>query len=121
LRLRLKSNVEALEVILEAIELAGYKAGEEIAIALDPASSEFYDKRGQVRLQEERQEREDQRADGGYWESWVRQYPIISIEDGLAEDDWTGWKILTEKIGKQCAAGGRRSVCDEHEAAAARH
>jgi enolase len=97
----LRSNVEALEVILEAIELAGYKAGEQIAIALDPASSEFYDKaagRYVFKKSDKSEKTSEQMA--AYWESWVRQYPIVSIEDGLAEDDWAGWKILTEKIGR---------------------
>ena len=97
----LKSNVEALELILEAIELAGYKAGEEIAIALDPASSEFYDKTtGKYIFKKSDKSEKNSEQMAAYWESWVRQYPIISIEDGLAEDDWTGWKILTEKIGR---------------------
>src|SRR6201995_2477386 len=98
----LKSNVEAIEVILEAIELAGYKAGEQIAIALDPASSEFYDKAagGYVFKKSDKSEKtSDQMAD--YWANWVRQYPIVSIEDGLAEDDWQGWKYLTEKVGRK--------------------
>ncbi|WP_263378442.1 phosphopyruvate hydratase [Granulicella paludicola] len=97
----LKSNVEALEVILEAIELAGYKAGEEIAIALDPASSEFYDKKsGKYVFKKSDKSEKNSEQMASYWESWVRQYPIISIEDGLAEDDWDGWRLLTEKIGK---------------------
>jgi enolase len=97
----LKSNVEALELILEAIELAGYKAGEQIAIALDPASSEFYDKStGKYIFKKSDKSEKNSEQMAAYWESWVRQYPIISIEDGLAEDDWTGWKILTEKIGR---------------------
>jgi enolase len=98
----LKSNVEAIDVILEAIELAGYKAGEEIAIALDPAASEFYDKaagRYVFKKSDKSQKTSDQMAD--YWESWVRQYPIVSLEDGLAEDDWQGWKYLTEKVGRK--------------------
>src|SRR5215469_12805598 len=97
-----KSNLEALEVILEAIELAGYKAGEEIAIALDPASSEFYDKaagRYIFKKSDKSEKTSDQMAD--YWANWVRQYPIVSIEDGLAEDDWQGWKYLTEKVGRK--------------------
>jgi enolase len=97
----LKSNVEALEVILEAIELAGYKAGEQIAIALDPASSEFYDKKsGKYVFKKSDKSEKNSEQMASYWESWVRQYPIISIEDGLAEDDWDGWRLLTEKIGK---------------------
>jgi len=98
----LKSNVEALEVILEAIELAGYKAGEEIAIALDPAASEFYDKEKKkyVFKKSDKSEKTSEQM-AAYWESWVRQYPIISLEDGLDENDWAGWKILTEKIGSK--------------------
>jgi enolase len=89
----LKSNVEAIEVILEAIELAGYKVGEQIAIALDPAASEFYDKaagRYVFKKSDKSEKTSDQMAD--YWASWVRQYPIVSLEDGLAEDDWQGWR-----------------------------
>jgi len=98
----LKSNVEALEVILEAIELAGYKAGEQIAIALDPAASEFYDKEKKkyVFKKSDKSEKTSEQM-AAYWESWVRQYPIISLEDGLDENDWAGWKILTEKIGSK--------------------
>ncbi len=97
----LKSNVEAIEVILEAIELAGYKPGEQIALALDPASSEFYDKdKGKYVFKKSDKSEKSSEQMAAYWESWCRQYPIISIEDGLAENDWTGWKILTEKIGR---------------------
>jgi enolase len=98
----LKSNVEALEVILEAIELAGYKPGEQIAIALDPAASEFYDKASKkyVFKKSDKSEKTSEQM-AAYWESWTRQYPIVSIEDGLAEDDWTGWKILTDKVGSK--------------------
>jgi len=97
----LKSNVEALEVILEAIELAGFKAGEDISIALDPASSEFFDKAtGKYVFKKSDKSEKTPEQMAAYWESWVRQYPIISIEDGLAEDDWKGWKILTDKIGR---------------------
>ncbi len=98
----LKSNVEALEVILEAIELAGYKAGEDIAIALDPAASEFFDKStGKYIFKKSDKSEKNSEQMAAYWESWTRQYPIVSIEDGLAEDDWTGWKILSEKIGRK--------------------
>lgn len=96
----LKSNDEAVELILEAIGLAGYKAGEDISIALDPASSEFYNKatgKYVFKKSDKRELTSQQMAD--YWEAWVRQYPIVSIEDGLAEDDWDGWKILTESLG----------------------
>jgi enolase len=93
----LKSNEEAVELILEAIDKAGYKAGEQIAIALDPASSEFYDKQKQRYIFKKSDKREltsQQMAE--YWQSWTKKYPIVSIEDGLAEDDWAGWKILTD-------------------------
>jgi enolase len=96
----LKSNVEAIEVILEAIELAGYKAGEEIAIALDPAASEFFDKeKGRYVFKKSDKSEKTSEELTRFWESWIRQYPIISLEDGLAEDDWDGWKFLTKELG----------------------
>ena len=95
----LKSNEEALELILQAIETAGYKAGEEIYLALDPASSEFYQKeRGLYFLKSENKELSPgEMVD--YYVQLVNKYPIVSIEDGMAEDDWDGWKILTQKLG----------------------
>jgi enolase len=96
----LKSNAEAIELILEAIEKAGYKPGEDIALALDPASSEFYNKETSRYVFKKSDKSEKTAAEMvGFWESWVRQYPIVSIEDGLAEDDWDGWKLMTEQIG----------------------
>ncbi len=98
----LKSNEEAIDLILQSIELAGYKPGEEIAIALDPASSEFYDKASGKYVFKKSDKRElssDEMA--RYWENWARQYPIVSIEDGLAEDDWDGWRALTEILGER--------------------
>ena len=96
----LKSNAEAIELILEAIELAGYKAGEEISIALDPAASEFYNKETGMYVFKKSDKSEKTSAEmASFWESWVRQYPIVSLEDGLAEDDWDGWKLLTDQIG----------------------
>jgi enolase len=96
----LKSNVEAIEVILEAIQLAGYKVGEEIAIALDPAASEFFDKeKGLYVFKKSDKSQKTSEELTRFWESWVRQYPIISLEDGLAEDDWDGWKFLTKELG----------------------
>jgi enolase len=96
----LKSNEEAIERVLEAIVAAGYSPSTEIAIALDPASSEFYDRAigkyvfkksdGTARSSEQMVE---------FWKDWARQYPIVSIEDGLAEDDWDGWKLLTRELG----------------------
>ncbi len=98
----LKSNVEAIEVILEAIHLAGYKSGEEIAIALDPAASEFFNKTtGKYVFKKSDKSEKTSEQMAGYWESWTRQYPIVSIEDGLAEDDWEGWRMLTERIGRK--------------------
>ncbi|HWA96706.1 MAG TPA: phosphopyruvate hydratase [Terracidiphilus sp.] len=98
----LKSNTEAIEVILEAIELAGYKAGEQIAIALDPAASEFYDKEKNKYVFKKSDKREltsEQMVE--FWDSWTRQYPIVSLEDGLSEDDWNGWRIATDKMGSR--------------------
>jgi enolase len=98
----LKSNQEALEVVLEAITLAGYTPGDQIGIALDPAASEFYDKDKQkyVFKKSDKSERtSDQMVK--FWADWVRQYPIISIEDGMAEDDWAGWKTMTEELGSK--------------------
>ena len=96
----LKSNEEALERVLEAITAAGYKPGEQISIALDPASSEFYDRASKkyVFKKSDKSARTSEQMTT-FWEGWARQYPIVSIEDGLAEDDWDGWKILTRDIG----------------------
>lgn len=96
----LKSNEEAIETILEAIGNAGYKAGENVLIALDPASSEFYkDGKYIFKKSDKRELSSEEMAD--YWIDWTEKYPIISIEDGMAESDWDGWKYLTEKIGKK--------------------
>jgi enolase len=95
----LKSNREAIEFVLAAIEAAGYRPGDEIAIALDPAASEFY-KNGKYVLEGEGATHS---VEGmiGFWDEWVSRYPIVSIEDGLDESDWTGWKALTEKLGSR--------------------
>jgi enolase len=96
----LKSNEEAIELILEAIEQAGYRPGEDIAIALDPASSEFYNKQSGKYVFKKSDKRELSSAEmAAFWQQWTERYPIISIEDGLAEDDWDGWQILTTAIG----------------------
>jgi enolase len=96
----LKSNDEALELLLEAITLAGYKPGEQIAIALDPAASEFYVKESGKYVFKKSDKRELTSEEmARYWENWTRQYPIVSIEDGLAEDDWAGWKMLSDMVG----------------------
>jgi enolase len=98
----LKSNDEAIELILEAIEAAGYKPGEQIAIALDPASSEFYDKDKQKYVFKKSDKRELSSEEMvAFWENWAHQYPIVSLEDGLAEDDWAGWRLLTERLGSR--------------------
>ena len=97
----LKSNEEAIDLILESIELAGFKAGEDIVIALDPAASEFYDKEAGRYIFKKSDRRELTSEEmARYWESWARQYPIVSIEDGLAEDDWDGWKYMSELLGQ---------------------
>lgn len=96
----LKSNEEAVQVILQAIEKAGYAPGDDIMIALDPASSEFYDKAKQRYVFKKSDNRELTSAEmADYWADWAGKYPIISIEDGLDENDWAGWKTLTDKIG----------------------
>ena len=98
----LKSNVEAIEVILEAIEKAGYKAGKDVGLALDPAASEFYDsKKKKYIFKKSDGSAHDSAGMVKFWTDWVRQYPIISIEDGMAEDDWEGWKALTEALGSK--------------------
>jgi enolase len=96
----LKSNEEALAVIMEAIEKAGYKPGEDICIALDPASSEFF-KKGTYVLEAEEDSNKDSAAMAEFYKGLVDTYPIISIEDGLAEDDWEGWNNLTKQLGKR--------------------
>jgi len=98
----LKSNEEAVEVVLEAITAAGYTPGKHISIALDPASSEFYVSASNkyVFKKSDKSSRTAEQMTA-FWESWVRQFPIVSIEDGLAEDDWNGWKHLTKVLGKQ--------------------
>jgi len=95
----LKTNAEAVETILEAIEKAGYKAGEDVAIALDPAASEFYDEKEKIyNLRTEGKKLSSQEM-VAFWVDWVNKYPIVSIEDGLAQDDWEGWKLFTEQVG----------------------
>lgn len=95
----LKANAEAVEVILEAIQKAGYKAGEQVAIALDPAASELYEEDTHLyNLRKEGRKFTNEQMIA-FWKSWVDQYPIVSIEDGLAQDDWDGWKMLTQELG----------------------
>ncbi|HUQ34157.1 MAG TPA: phosphopyruvate hydratase [Pyrinomonadaceae bacterium] len=95
----LKSNEEAVETILEAISQAGYKAGRDVVLALDPAASEFYENGSYVfKKSDKRKLSSDEMV--AYWKSWTEQYPIISIEDGMAENDWDGWKTLTDEVGR---------------------
>ena len=98
----LKSNEEAIEVILEAITKAGYRSGKDVGLALDPAASEFYDK-GKKRYVFKKSDKSERTSEQmvGFWANWVKQYPIISIEDGMAEDDWKGWKLMTEVLGQK--------------------
>jgi enolase len=100
-----KSNEEAIQVVLEAITAAGYKPGEQVSIALDPAASEFYDKpSGNYIFRKSDKSAHSSAQMAAYWTKWVEKYPIVSIEDGMAEDDWSGWKSLTESIGSKSSA-----------------
>lgn len=103
----IQSNEEAIETVLTAIQAAGYKTGSQIGIAMDAANSELWNAKEKKYI--------FHKSDGKkmtseqlvkYWESWVKQYPIISIEDGMAEDDWKGWKMMTEALGKKCQIVG---------------
>lgn len=98
----LKSNEEAITVILEAIEKAGYKAGKDIYIALDPAASEMWDneKKQYFFFKSDKSYMSPEKM-VDYWANWVKQYPIISLEDGMSEFDWDGWKLLTDKVGEK--------------------
>src|SRR5712691_10226561 len=98
----LKSNDEAIEVVLEAITVAGYKPGEHVAIALDPASSEFFDKAsGKYVFKKSDKSARTSEKMVEFWAHWARQFPIVSLEDGMSEEDWPGWKHLTEQLGKK--------------------
>jgi len=101
----LKSDEEAITVVLEAIEGAGYKPGQEIALALDAAASELY-KGGKYTFKKSGAGTRDAKGMVDLYEKWINDYPIVSIEDGLAEDDWDGWKLLTERIGERCQLVG---------------
>jgi len=96
----LKANVEAIEVILQAIQKAGLKPGADVVIALDPAASEFFENGAYVLKKSDGSKLSPEQM-VAFWEGWVRQFPIWSIEDGLAEQDWDGWKLMTDKIGKR--------------------
>lgn len=103
----IKSNEEAIETVLKAIESAGYKPGDQVKIAMDAAASEFYDAKKKKYIFHKSDNKiltSEEMVD--YWAKWVKKYPIVSIEDGLAEDDWKGWKLLTETIGNKCQLVG---------------
>jgi enolase len=103
----IKSNEEAIETVLKAIESSGYKPGDQVMIAMDAAASEFYDAKKKKYIFHKSDNKvltSEEMVD--YWAKWVKKYPIVSIEDGLAEDDWKGWKLLTESIGSKCQLVG---------------
>jgi len=106
----LKSNVEAVEVILEAITKAGYKPGDDISICLDPATSEMWDD-GQYLFFKSDQSKKTSDDMVALWSSWVSQYPIVLLEDGMAENDWPGWKMLTDELGKKVELVGDDIFC----------
>jgi len=95
----LKSNAEAIDVILQAIEKAGYKAGEQVCIALDPAASELFDEEKKDYILRKEGRRLSSEEMVAFWADWTSKYPIVSLEDGLAQEDWDGWKALTKQIG----------------------
>ncbi|GAB3176584.1 phosphopyruvate hydratase [Telluribacter humicola] len=101
----IKSNEEAIEIVIQSIEKAGYKPGEEIFIAMDAATSEFYED-GMYHFKKSDGRKLSSAEMAGYWAEWVNKYPIISIEDGMDEDDWDGWKSLTEQVGNKCQLVG---------------
>jgi len=110
----LKSNIEAVEVILEAIVKAGYKPGEDISICLDPATSEMWDN-GQYLFFKSDKSRKTSAEMVAMWASWVRQFPIVLLEDGMAENDWTGWKTLTDELGGKVELVGDDIFCTNPE------
>ena len=112
----LGSNEEALKMLVAGIEAAGYRPGEDVAIALDPAASELYEDGGYVLEHEGRTLSAGELAD--YWADLAARYPIVSIEDGMDEEDWDGWKTLTERVGDARAARRRRPVRHQHRAPA---
>jgi enolase len=109
-----KSNEEAIQIVLEAIVAAGYKPGEQVAIALDPAASEFFDKAsGKYVFKKSDRSTHSSQEMSAYWTKWVEKYPIVSLEDGMAEDDWSGWKTLTESIGSKTSKKKIQLVGDD--------
>jgi len=109
-----KSNEEAIQIVLEAIGAAGYKAGEQVSIALDPAASEFYDK-ASAKYVFKKSDKSAHSSDemATYWTSWAEKYPIVSLEDGMSEDDWAGWKTLTQSVGTKSSKKKIQLVGDD--------
>ena len=109
-----KSNEEAIQIVLEAIVAAGYKPGEQVSIALDPAASEFFDKAsGKYIFKKSDKSTHSSLEMAAYWTAWVEKYPIVSLEDGMAEDDWSGWKALTQSIGSKSSKKKIQLVGDD--------
>jgi enolase len=109
-----KSNEEAIQIVLEAITTAGYKPGEQISIALDPAASEFFEKAsGKYVFKKSDKSVHTSSELVAYWTKWVEKYPIVSLEDGMAEDDWAGWKTLTESVGSKASKKKIQLVGDD--------
>ena len=109
-----KSNEEAIQIVLEAVAAAGYKPGEQVSIALDPASSEFFDKAsGKDVFKKSDKSAHTPEAMVEYWSKWVEKYPIVSLEDGMCEQDWAGWKKLTQKIGSKSSSKKIQLVGDD--------
>jgi len=109
-----KSNEEAIQIVLEAIATAGYQPGEQVSIALDPAASEFYDQASSRYVFKKSDQSAHTSAEmAAYWTSWVEKYPIVSLEDGMAEDDWSGWKTLTQSVGAKTSKKRVQLVGDD--------
>jgi enolase len=109
-----KSNEEAIQIVLEAISAAGYKPGEQVSIALDPAASEFFDKASGKYIFKKSDKSQHSSAEmTAYWTAWVEKYPIVSLEDAMAEDDWAGWKSLTESVGSKSSKKKIQLVGDD--------
>lgn len=109
-----KSNEEAIQIVLEAIGVAGYKAGEQVSIALDPAASEFFDKAsGKYVFKKSDKSTHSPAEMVEYWAKWIEKYPIVSLEDGMGEEDWPGWKQLTQKAGSKSSAKRIQLVGDD--------
>jgi enolase len=109
-----KSNEEAIQIVLEAIGAAGYQAGEQVSIALDPAASEFFDKASSKYVFKKSDKSAHSSEEmAAYWTSWVEKYPVVSIEDGMAEDDWAGWKSLTNSVGSKSSKKKIQLVGDD--------